>query len=85
MYTLVNQNREEKYDDYHSNEEDGEMQWTKDAITKKFINIGLIVEITIHESITGGLFQNQPRYYVNMLKILKVINLVFENLVENLE
>jgi hypothetical protein len=26
MYTLVNQNREEKYDDYHSNEEDGEMQ-----------------------------------------------------------
>jgi hypothetical protein len=26
MYTLVNQNREEKDDDYHSNEEDGEMQ-----------------------------------------------------------
>jgi hypothetical protein len=61
------------------------MQWIEDEIIKKFINIGSTIEITIHESITDGLFQNQPRYYVNMLRILKVVNHVFENLVENLE
>jgi hypothetical protein len=34
LYTLVNQTKEKNDDDYHSNEEDGEMQWTHDASTK---------------------------------------------------
>ncbi len=40
LYTLVNQTKEKNDDDYHSNEEDGEMQWTHDASTKQIINIG---------------------------------------------
>ncbi len=40
LYTLVNQTKEKEDDDYHSNDEDGEMEWTHDASTKEFINIG---------------------------------------------
>jgi hypothetical protein len=40
LYTLMNQTKEKKDDDYHSNEENGEMQWTHDASTKELINIG---------------------------------------------
>ncbi len=34
LYTLVNRIKEEDDDDYHSNEGDGEQQWTKHAIVK---------------------------------------------------
>ncbi len=82
IYTLVNQTREED-DDYHSNEEDGEQQWTKHASTKKFINIISTTKITI-----DGLYQDQPKYHVNMHRIPIIINHVYviksKDMVENL-
>jgi hypothetical protein len=37
------------------------------------------------EMIIVGLFENQPKYYVNMLRIPIVINHASKNMVENLE
>ncbi len=34
VFTLVNQIKENDDDDYHSNDKDGEQQWTKHAIIK---------------------------------------------------
>jgi hypothetical protein len=48
---------------------DGEQQWTKHAIVKELINIGLTIEITTNDS-----SKDQPRYYVNMFKILTITN-----------
>jgi sRNA-binding carbon storage regulator CsrA len=62
---------------------DGEQNWTKHTVVKEFINIGSTIEVPI-ASLSG----NQPRYYVNMPKILIVINhasiIESENMVENL-
>ncbi len=84
LYTLVNQTRGEDDDDYHSNEDDCEQQWIEHATIEELINIGSTTKITI-----DGLFEDQPRYYVNMLQIPTIINHAFviklDNMVENLE
>jgi hypothetical protein len=51
-------------------QKDGEQEWIKHAIVdQKLINISSITNITI-----DGLFQDQPKYYVNMPRIPIVTN-----------
>jgi hypothetical protein len=52
-----------------SKQKDGEQDWTKHTIVKELINIGSTTEVPI-----VGLSKDQPRYYVNMFRILIIIN-----------
>ncbi len=61
------------------------MYWIEHVITKKLINIGSTTIITTHDSTINGLSQDQTKCYVNMSRILTIINHVYENLVEKLE
>lgn len=47
--------------------------------------ISSTTKITTHDSTIKGISQNQTKCYVNMSKILTIINYVYENLVEKLE
>ncbi len=76
IYSLQNQAREEE----ESEQEDGQHEWTKHTTIKNIMNIG-----STSEMIIVGLFENQPKYYVNMLRIPIVINHASKNMVENLE
>ncbi len=79
LYTLQNQAREEE----EPKQEDCEQIQTKHTATEEFINIGSTIEVPI-----ASLFEDQPRYYVNMPIILIVTNHAFviksKNMVENL-
>jgi hypothetical protein len=79
LYTLQNLGKEEE----ESKQEDGEQDWIKHIAAKKLINISSTKKIPI-----AGLSKDQPRYYVNMLRIPIIINHAFvidlENMVENL-
>jgi hypothetical protein len=79
IYTLQSLAKEED----ESEHEDGEQKWTKHTIAKEFINIGSTIEVPV-----DGLFENQPRYYVNMPRIPTIINhasiIESQNMVENL-
>jgi hypothetical protein len=59
LYTLLNKAKEEK----KPKQEDGEQDWIEHIVVDEFINIGSITKIPI-----VSLFENQPRYYVNMPK-----------------
>ncbi len=66
MYTLQNQVKEEE----KLEQEDGEQEWIKRTIAyQELINISSITKITI-----DGLFQDQPKYYVNMPRIIIITN-----------
>ncbi len=66
MYTLHNQAKEEE----KLEQKDGKQEWIKHIIAyQKLINISSITKITI-----DGLFQDQPKYYVNMPRIPIVTN-----------
>jgi len=79
MYTLLNQAKEEKT----PKQEDGEQEWIEHAVVDEFINIGSTTTVPI-----ASLFEDQPRYYVDMPRIPIITNHVFmiklENMVENL-
>jgi hypothetical protein len=46
LYTILNQTKEEQNHDYQSNqEEDGEMEWAKQNVMKKRINIPPTAEL----------------------------------------
>jgi hypothetical protein len=90
LYTIVNQIREDQDDDYQSNqEEDGEMEWAKQNVVEKLINITSTAEPTTHEFMLNNVAQNQPRYYVDMPTLSRIINLelvsLTKKLVETLE
>jgi hypothetical protein len=76
---LQNPGKEEE----ESEQEDCEQDWTKHIVAEELINIGSTIEVPI-----VGLFEDQPRYYVNMPIILTIINHAFvielENMVEKL-
>ncbi len=61
-------------------QDDGEQDQTKHIVVEKFINIGSTTIPIV------SLFEDQPRYYVNVLKILIIINRAYvielENMVE---
>jgi hypothetical protein len=45
------------------------MQWVEKVVIEELINITTkTTKTTTHEEVADGLFQNQPRYYVNMLR-----------------
>ncbi len=78
LCTLQNQTREEE-----PRQKDCEQDGIKHIVAEKLINIGSTIEVQI-----VSLFEDQPRYYVNMLKLLRVINhgsvIEPKNMVENL-
>jgi hypothetical protein len=57
--------------------------WTKHTIAEEFINMCSTTEVPI-----ASLFKDQPRYYVNMPRILTIISHAYviksNNMVENL-
>ncbi len=59
IYTLQNQAKEVK----ESEQKNGKQEWTKHTTIEDIINISSTSEVTIVR-----LFENQPRYYVNMLR-----------------
>jgi hypothetical protein len=52
FYTSHNQTKEEDDDGRYLNEdEDGEMQWVENVVTKKLINITTTIEFTTQEEV----------------------------------
>jgi hypothetical protein len=67
FYTLGTMSRLEKVD-YIPNEEDEIMLWEEHYITIKLINMTITINTIDHESQVNDVCQNQPKYYVDMLK-----------------